>query len=186
MMSPSMVVPDRPIDFSLVQPTYGPLPAGKKYVVLSSFPEGAQAILKAASDPQARLLADEGAQAAVRRMPAQGDLGVLVNGPVLHQHLEDNVREWVEVRLDKPAWAKRWREETLARGEQPTPEARRRAKQQYVYSKYRDLHREYIESLKWLGSLRAVGVAVDLRRNRISLHADALFWPEEVEAPDEE
>ena len=105
---------------------------------------------------------------------------------MLHQHLEDNVREWVEVRLDKPAWAKRWREETLARGEQPTPEARRRAKQQYVYSKYRDLYQEYIESLEWIGSLRAAAVAIDLSRNRIALHADALFWPEEGAELDEE
>ncbi|MFB3064893.1 MAG: hypothetical protein ACE10D_00110 [Planctomycetota bacterium] len=181
----TMVVPDRPIDFSLVQPTYGPLPGGKKYVVLSSFPEGAKAILKAASDPQARLLVDEGAQAAVQRLPAQGNLGVLINGPVLQRHLEDNVREYVEVRLDLPDWGARWRQEVLARGGQPTPEARRRAKQQYIYGTYRDLRLEYLESLEWLGSLRAAAVAIDLSRNRIALHAEALFWPEEGE-PEEE
>ncbi len=177
--------PNLPSDFSLVQPTYGALPGGKKYVVLSTFPEGARAILKAASDPQARLLVDEGAQAAVQRLPAQGNLGVLINGPVLQRHLEDNVREYVEVRLDLPDWGARWRQEVLARGGQPTPEVRKRAKQQYIYGTYRDLRLEYLESLEWLGSLRAAAVAIDLSRNRIALHAEALFWPEEGE-PEEE
>jgi hypothetical protein len=79
-------------DFSLFHPAYAALTEGGRYFVFTSSRECMEAVLKAAADPEARLLAEPGVAAAVGRLPAQGTLSVMARGAGIRDHLRDRVR----------------------------------------------------------------------------------------------
>lgn len=103
-------------DFSLFHPAYAALTEGGRYFVFTSSRENMEAILKAAADPQSRLLAEPGVAAAVTRLPAEGTLSIVARGVGLRDYLTDRVRTafWNEHALLR--LQEQWRKEKLQAG----------------------------------------------------------------------
>ncbi len=79
-------------DMTLVHPAYAALTEGGRYFVFTSSVENMEAILAAARDPEARLLAEPGVAACVVKLPADGTLSILARGEGLRDLLADRVR----------------------------------------------------------------------------------------------
>jgi hypothetical protein len=79
-------------DFSLLHPAYAALTEGGRYFVFTSSSENMEAILAAAADPEARLLAEPAVAAAVGRLPAEGTLSIVARGASVRDYLTDRVR----------------------------------------------------------------------------------------------
>jgi len=97
-----------PIDLSgteeleLFNPAYGPL--GNRFVFVSSMWECAEALKGAESDEQRRLVTDPAIEEVMRRLPSEGTLGMIFDGPTLAASLFDGVREWTRMRMDIPGY----------------------------------------------------------------------------------
>ncbi len=79
-------------DMTLLHPAYAAITEGGRYFVFTSSIESMEAILAAARDPEARLLAEPGFAACVEKLPAEGTLSILARGPGLRSLLGDRVR----------------------------------------------------------------------------------------------
>jgi len=79
-------------DYSLFHPAYAAITEGGKFFVFTSSPENMEAILAAAQDPHARLLAEPGVAECAGRLPAEGTLSVLARGRAIGDYLADWVR----------------------------------------------------------------------------------------------
>jgi hypothetical protein len=77
----------------VVNPAYTALTEGGRYFVFASSVENMEAILAAARDPEARLLAEPGVAQCVGEIPAEGTLSILARGGALKGLLADRVRK---------------------------------------------------------------------------------------------
>lgn len=104
-------------DFSLFHPAYGVITEGGRFFIFTSSHENMEAILAAAADPQARLIAEPGVAAAVQRLPAEGTLSVLARGLGVRDYLRDRVRTafWNEnsILSLQEDWRKKKRQEGI-------------------------------------------------------------------------
>jgi hypothetical protein len=79
-------------DMTLVHPAYAALTEGGRYFVFTSSVENMEAILAAARDPGARLLAEPGIAECAAKLPASGTLSILARGEGIRDLLADRVR----------------------------------------------------------------------------------------------
>jgi hypothetical protein len=79
-------------EVGMVTPAYAALTEGGRYFVFTSSVENMEAILAAASDPEARLLAEPSVGSCVGQLPAEGTLSILARGGALRNLLVDDVR----------------------------------------------------------------------------------------------
>ena len=87
-------------ELELFDPAYGPI--GNRFVFLSSMWGAAEALHRAAGDENERLVNDPGISAVVRRLPQEGTLGLVLDGPTLAASLFDGVREWTRDQMGIP------------------------------------------------------------------------------------
>ncbi len=142
----------QPEFLSLVEPTYGAMPDGMRYVYISTSREGAQAVLNAAKNPDARLLADEKIGRLRSRLPREASLAFVARGAGVKRHLLDFVRLHAENILDvSDTLSADIRREYEAQRKPVPPDqeitrmARQRAEEMYPQHK-----RDYERSLEWL------------------------------------
>ncbi|MFQ5844520.1 MAG: hypothetical protein ACE5JG_05965, partial [Planctomycetota bacterium] len=169
-------------DMDLLEPAFGVVP-GHKYVVVSTLPEAALAVLDAAAEPQARLIADPVLQNLVRRLPAKGTFGALVDVAVLRQHLADRVQDYAYDRMGIVLWREERYKELKAQGmsDDQADRAVAAERESYMRARYRDLREEYQRSLEWLGAVRYLGAVADLGTEESSARAVVLFRSPEAE-----
>jgi hypothetical protein len=98
----------------VVSPAYAALSEGGRYFVFTSNVENMDAILAAARDPEARLLAEPGVLSCVGQLPAEGTLSILARGGTLRSLLEDDVRRPFRDRMD--VLEQQWNKEKVEQG----------------------------------------------------------------------
>jgi hypothetical protein len=159
-------------DFSLFHPAYAALTEGGRYFVFTSSPENMEAILAAAADPEARLLAEPGVAAAVGRLPAEGTLSVIARGAGIRDYLTDRVRTafWNENSLD--SLQTRWRKEKEGQGVKDEDELDRLVYEELdrykmtEYPRFRDDYRSRWRTLAALDTA-VLGVALGVGPSRM-------------------
>jgi hypothetical protein len=164
-------------DFSLFHPAYAALTEGGRYFVFTSSPENMEAILAAAADPEARLLAEPGVAAAVGRLPAEGTLAMVARGASLRDYLTDRVRTafWNEhsILSLQEDWRKAKRQQGI---KDETPEEQAAMDQlieaetdrfkREVYPEFRDDYRRRCAALSRLDTA-VLGVALGVGPSRM-------------------
>jgi hypothetical protein len=104
-------------EWGLLHPAYAALTEGGKYFVFASSVEAMEAILAAAKDPGARLLAEPGVAECAARLPEEGTLSILARGGDLRDLLGDRVRiAFVDEKhlLDLPMdWVARYQQQGI-------------------------------------------------------------------------
>ncbi len=145
-----------PEGLELLAPAYGALPVGK-YIVVSTLPAAAAAIVDAAKTPEKRLLPDPRVTDLVKRLPLKATMAFLVLGDGLKRHLLDGVRAHCEEVINMPGlMADIQRRFAKARKPQPTHEeayAMARADAEAMYPSRRE---DYEASLIVLDPIEAI------------------------------
>jgi hypothetical protein len=159
-------------DFSLFHPAYAALTEGGRFFVFTSSRENMEAILKAAADPQSRLLAEPGVAAAMTRLPAEGTISIVARGVGLRDYLTDRVRTafWNEHALLR--LQEQWRKEKQQAGVKDEDELDRlvleetdRFKRE-EYPRFRDDYRARCAALGRLDTA-VLGVALGVGPSRM-------------------
>ena len=110
-------------DMTLLHPAYAALTEGGRYFVFTSSAENMEAILAAARDPEARLLAEQGVAACAAKLPAYGTLSILARGGGLRDLLADRVRPAFREENYIDDLMGEWRKEKKAQGIKDETEA---------------------------------------------------------------
>jgi hypothetical protein len=100
-------------DYPLLHPAYGAV-GESKYIVLSYDVEGAEAVMEAAENPDARLVSDPGFRMAIARVEPRGNFALVLRGGLLRKALGDQVRERARDYLDRPGMEEKWWQEEVA------------------------------------------------------------------------
>jgi hypothetical protein len=99
---------------AIVSPCYAAVTEGGRYFVFTSSVENMEAILAAARDPEARLLAEPGVVSCVGQLPAEGTFSILARGGPVRNLLADDVRRAFRDRLD--SLEQQWNKEKVEQG----------------------------------------------------------------------
>lgn len=143
-------------DLDLLKPTYGQL-LDTPYIVFSGSVSAANDILRAATDPETRLIADPVVQDAIGRLPREGTLALILRGGVLASALGDHVRAYAAPLLEqeKPKMRARIKQQYPKKGKDETwvDEQVERDFERYVALRYPELAEQYRHNLAWLRAL---------------------------------
>lgn len=135
---------------TLIEPCFGAFPEGMKYVLFSSSPEAALAVIDAAENPGSRLIADETVAALAGRLPLRATLALVMRAGETKRFLLDAVRDWAFQRLDIPGYKTQFRADSEKLGKKPTDAEVEAEATRYVDLTYPSLRRDYERSLVWL------------------------------------
>lgn len=150
-------------DLPFVEPAYGAMKGGMRYVVFSSSVEGAEAVYAAADDPRNRLLGHPGIAAAVGRLPRECTFAAVVNGEMLGKAVRDRVWPYADIVLDIPGWKTRLRVDyQRLQNRPPTEEEVESERDRYVSMEYPRIRDRYDLLLRPLDALDAAAVAGSL------------------------
>ncbi len=143
-------------DMTLIHPAYAALTEGGRYFVFTSSIENMEAILAAARDPEARLLAEPGVAASVAKLPADGTLSILARGSSLRELLADRVRNAFVDEKHIPDLEMDWDAELVEQGIKDEEERYRRVgerTERFKASEYPAFRDEYRRRLVPLSTL---------------------------------
>lgn len=154
-------------DYPLLHPAYGAV-KNTKYIVLSYNVEGAQAIIEAARNPDARLVNDLGFRTATARVEPRGNFALVFRGDMLHAGLGDQVRERARDYIDRPGMEQKWWQEEVAANRTRAPakklsddEITRRViarGDQYVAQKYPEFRDVWANGIAFLEAVDTAAV----------------------------
>jgi hypothetical protein len=174
-----------PDEWSLVHPAYGAVKEGGRYFVFTSAVENMEAILRAAEDPQARLIAEPTVQAAAQRLPEEGTMSLLLRGGGVRDMLADQVRlafaasiEWKIMELGAE-----WEQQEKQAGVVDPDELERRLavrSERYRVQEYPDFRDTYRRKVSMAAAIDTVVAGVALGRGpqkQVHLQGYALLRP---------
>jgi hypothetical protein len=151
------------VDIDLVEPAYGAMKGGMRYVVFSSSVEAAEAIYAAADSADNRLLGLPGIAAAVARLPGECSFAAVVNGETLGKALRDRVWPFADVALDLPGWKGRLSiDYQKVQNRPPTDEEYESEQERYISIEYPKVKERYERMLRPVDALDAVAIAGSL------------------------
>jgi len=152
-------------DMTLLHPAYAAITEGGRYFVFTSSVENMEAILAAAHDPEARMLAEPGFVGCVEKLPAEGTLSILARGPGLRNLLGDRVRVAFVDELNLDRMQTDWRARHAEQGIKDEDELDRLVEQdweRYRASEYPVFRDTYRRRLAPLGALDTVVLGISL------------------------
>jgi len=139
-------------ELAYVEPAYGVMPGGLNYVFISSYIEGAEALVRTVEKSAEPLVADPAIAALVSRLPREASIAGIVVPSSLKQHLADRVRQYVrDNHLDFINWSTEYRQGLQRQGRQMTDDQMDQEVQDawkaYTEDQYPRLREEYLRSL---------------------------------------
>ena len=97
-------------ELKLVRPAFGGMTGNMKYFVFSMNPEGAEAVMRAGEDSQARMITEPSVQAALGTLPPKGTLAMIVRGEMVRLAMWDEVRKRADESFRIPTRRGEWAE----------------------------------------------------------------------------
>jgi len=165
-------------ELELFDPAYGKL--GNRFVFLSSMWEAGEALHEAAGKDGPRLVNEEDVRDVMRLLPQDGTVGLVLHGPTMLASMMDGVRAWTRIRMGIPDHRAKRAGEMRARGMSEDEIARKLNEEVpgWKQDRHEELMREYLDLLRPLETLDAVGLAASLGvgpEKRVTAELRALF-----------